>query len=111
MGFLCEMESVTRFRDTDHLAAYVGPVPSCYDSGEVKSRGEITSRAHKLLRDMIVESAWTAARRDPALQMASARLCERMPPNRAIIRTARKVLNRIYYVLKTKKEYVCGVVK
>jgi transposase len=72
MSFLCEMESVKRFRDTDHLAVYVGLVPPCHNSGEVKSRGEITSRAHKLLRDMIVESARTAARRDPALQMAFA---------------------------------------
>jgi transposase len=111
MSFLCEMEIVTRFGDTDHLASYVGLIPSCHDSGEEKSRGEITSRAHKLLRDMIVESAWTAARRDPALQMAFSRLCERMPPHSAIIRIARKVLNRIYYVLKTKKEYVCGVVE
>jgi hypothetical protein len=66
-----------------------------------KSRGEITSRAHKLLRDMTVESAWTATRHDPALQMAFTRLCERMPSNRAIIRIARKY--NLYRLFKTPR--------
>jgi hypothetical protein len=34
-----------------------------------------------------------------------------MEPNKAIIRIARKLLNRIYYVLKNKKEYDKNVIK
>jgi hypothetical protein len=59
---------------------------------------------------MLVESAWTAARKDPALHLAFCKLCQRMDANKAIIRIARKVLNRIYYTLKNQTEYVCGVV-
>ena len=32
-----------------------------------------------------------------------------MQTNKAIIRMARKLLNRIYYVLKNEKSYTCGI--
>ena len=111
MSFLTEIEDINRFSSSDRFASYVGLIPSSHSSGEKVNSGPITSRAHFLLRDMIVESAWQAARYDPALHLAYGDLCKRMKPNKAIIRIARKLLNRIYHVLKTKKEYVCGVVK
>ena len=111
MSLLTEIEDINRFSSTDHFASYIGLVPFCHDSGEKEKDGGITSRANRLLRDMIVESAWVAARKDPALLLAFSNLCKRMEPNRAIIRIARKLLNRIYNVLKTKTEYVCGKVK
>jgi transposase len=111
MTFLTEIEDINRFSSTDHFASYVGLVPSCSSSGEKENNGDITSRAKKILRDLIVESAWVAARKDPALHMAFCKLCKRMEPNNALIRIARKLLNRMYYVLKNKKEYVCGKVE
>jgi transposase len=111
MIFLTEIEDINRFSSTDHLAGYVGLIPFCHDSGENENNGSITSRAHKLMRDMIAESSWIAVRRDPALHLAYCKLCKRMEPNKAIIRIARKLLNRIYHTLKTKKEYVCGKVE
>jgi len=111
MSFLTEIEDINRFSSTDHMAAYVGLIPSCHSTGEKENNGAITSRAHKLMRDMIVESAWRAAEKDPALHLAFCKLCKRMEPNKAIIRIARKLLNRIYHTLKTKTVYVCGVVE
>ena len=111
MTFLTEIEDINRFSNTNYFAAYVGLVPSCHDSGEKKNDGSITPRAKTKMRDMFVESAWIAARKDPALHLAFCNYCKRMEPNDAIIRIARKLLNRIYYVLKTQKEYVCGVVE
>jgi transposase len=110
MTFLTEVEDINRFFNTDHFAAYVGLIPSCHSSGEKENDGEITHRSQKFMREMLVESAWTAAGKDPALQLAFSKLCQRMEPNKAIIRIARKVLNRIYYTLKNQTEYVCGVV-
>jgi len=80
-------------------------VPMCHSSGEKESKGELTFRGKLLLRSYLIESAWIAARIDPALQLAFSELCKRMPANNAIIRIAKKLLNRIYYVLKNKKEY------
>jgi transposase len=109
MSFLTEIEDIKRFPSSDHLAGFVGLVPSCHSSGEKENNGEITSRAHNLMREMIVESAWIAAGKDPALHLAFCTLCKRMEPNKAIIRIARKLLNRIYYMLKNKTKYVCGI--
>jgi len=111
MTFLTEIEDISRFSSTNHFASYVGLVPTCHNTGDKENDGDITGRAKKILRDLIVESAWSASRKDPALLMAFGKLCKRMEPNNALIRIARKLLNRIYYVLKTKNEYVCGTVE
>jgi transposase len=111
MILLTEMETVERFEDTDHFAAFVGLVPNRHNSGDVKNDGEMTFRGQATLKKSIIESAWTAARKDPALSLAYSGYVQRMEPNKAIIRIARKLVNRIYFVLKNKKEYVICVVK
>jgi len=111
MTFLTEIGDINRFPSIDHFVSYVGLIPSCRSSGEKENTGDITSRAKKVLRDLIIESAWCAARKDPALHLAFGNLCKRMEPNNALIRIARKLLNRIYYVLKNKTEYVYAIVK
>jgi transposase len=111
MTMLTEIEDINRFRNTNHFASYVGLVPSCHSSGENSLTGEMTSRTHKYMLSMLIESSRTAARYDPALLLSYSNLCRRMEPNKALIRIARKILNRIYYMLKTKTKYVCGVDK
>jgi hypothetical protein len=71
----------------------------------------MTARGQSKLKKSLVESAWIAVRIDPALSLAYNKYVKRMEPNKAIIRIARKLLNRIYVVLKNKREYVTGVVK
>ena len=111
MTLLTEIETIERFENTDHFAGFVGLVPSKHDSGEVKKNGEMTFRGQAKLKKTIIESAWIAARRDPVLSLAYNNYVKKMEPNKAIIRIARKLLNRIYVVLKNKNEYVTGVVK
>jgi transposase len=107
---MTEIETIERFKNTDHFAGFVGIVPTKHDSGEVKRNGEMTFRGQARLKTIIVESAWVAARTDPALSLAYCKYLKRMEPNKAIIRIARKLLNRIYVVLKNKQEYVTGIV-
>jgi hypothetical protein len=57
-----------------------------------------------------VESAWIASRKDPSLAYSFTQLCKRMQPHEAIIRIAKKLLNRIRYVMKNEKEYVPSVI-
>jgi hypothetical protein len=59
----------------------------------------------------LIESSWVAVRKDPALLMSFNELSKKMQKNNAIVRIARKLLNRIRYVLKNKQEYVSAVVK
>lgn len=109
--FLTEIETIERFVNTDHLAGFVGLVPNYHSSGDKSGNGEMTFRGQKALRRSLIESAWIAVRYDPALTMSYHEYVKRMEANKAIVRIARKVLNRIYFVLKNKQEYVSGVVK
>lgn len=109
--FLLEIGDVSRFSNSDHLASFIGLVPDTRSSGEKDAKTGITSRSNRNLRELFIEGAWTAIRKDPALTLAYENLRKRMEPNKAIIRIARKINNRVLYVLRTKKEYVPVVVK
>ena len=111
MTFLTEIEDISRFNNSDKLAGYIGLIPTSHASGEKEGKGEMTFRGQAQMKSMLIESSWFAARIDPALSSCFSSLVQRMEPNKAITRIARKVLNRIYFVLKYKKEYVCSVVK
>jgi len=108
---LTEIETIERFGNTDSLAGFVGLVPNYHSSGEKANTGEMTFRGNNLLRSLLIENSWIAVRHDPAMMMSYHNYIKRMEANKAIVRIARKMLNRIYFVLKNKKEYVSGVVK
>lgn len=107
---LFELQDITRFKRFDYLCSYVGLVPDTSDSGDTKRTKGITHRHNYYLRTALVESSWAVIRKDPALLMMYKKYCNRMDKNKAIIRIAKHLLSRINYVLKTKKEYVTGVV-
>ncbi len=109
--FLVEIESIERFLNTDHFAGFVGLVPNYHSSGEKSNNGEMTFRGQKTLKSLLIECSWTAVKSDPALILSYHNYVKRMEPNKAIVRIARKLLNRMYYVLKNKMDYVPGVVK
>ena len=109
--FLTEVETITRFNNNDQLHSFVGIVPSTRSSGEKDVVGNITSRGHSILRSAIIESAWIAIKHDPALMKTYHDYCKRMEPNKAIVRIAKKLSNRISFVLKNKQPYSLSVVK
>ena len=111
LAFLTQIENINRFPNTNSFAGYLGLVPNCHSSGDKENTGEMTYRGNKWLRELLMESAWTAARKDPALHLAYVNYCKRMQPNKAIIRIARKLLNRIYYVLKYEREYTTSIMQ
>jgi transposase len=111
MVILTEIETIDRFETFDQLCGFIGLVPSTHSSGDHEVIGNITPRGHSVLRTAIIESAWMAARLDPALNKCYHDYCKRMEPNKAIIRIARKLTSRIRFVLKNNQPYVCSVVK
>jgi transposase len=111
MLFLAEIEDINRFENSDKLAGFIGIVPTCHASGEKDRKGEMTPRGHNYMRKGLIESSWTAARKDPALSLCYHQYCMRMEPNQAISRIARKLINRIFFVLKNRKKYENGIVK
>ena len=105
MIILTELIDIHRFATLDHLANYCGLVPGEHSSGEQEIITGISRRRNPQLRALLIECAWVAARKDPALVMVFNRLATRMPKNKAIIRIARKLLNRIRFVLKQQQIY------
>ena len=85
-------------------------VPNVHGSGDTERVGHLTHRGNDILKCQIIESAWMAIRRDPALMLQYQELIKRMKPSKAIIRIVRKLINRIRYVLKNQQPYVMGVV-
>lgn len=111
MTLLTEIYDINRFKTLDKLCGYVGLIPNTNSSGETDHKTGITNRRNAHLRRIVIESAWTAVRKDPALMMAFNELCKHMTKTKAIVRIARKLLNRIRYVLKNQREYVPAVIQ
>lgn len=105
-----ELMDINRFDRLDKLSAYVGFSPSTDSSGEKERVLGISKRHNRLLRSMMIEAAWTAVRRDPALTAKYGELLSRMEPQECIIRIAKKLLNRVMYVWKKDRDYVMSVV-
>lgn len=105
-----EIGDFRRFKNNDTFCSYIGLIPTTYSSGEKEITGNITPRSNNILRNGIIEAAWIARRRDPSLALAYNELCKRMKPNQAIIRIAKKLLNRIRHVMINETEYVYAVV-
>ncbi len=107
---LTEIEDILRFKNLDQLCSFVGLVPTTNSSGEKENVGTITRRSNLFLRSVIVEAAWVASKKDPSLMYSYGLLCKRMEPNKAIIRIAKKLINRIRYVIKNETAYVYSVI-
>ncbi len=109
--FLLEIGDIRRFKGFDQLNNAIGFYPGSNSSGEKSQDTGISKRRHKQLRTMLVEAAWQAVKKDPAMLEAYEQLTKRMKGNEAIIRIARKLLRRMRAVLISEQEYVNGVVK
>lgn len=102
---LSEIEDFKRFKNLSRLCSFVGLIPTTNSSGEHDRSGRITPRSNKPIRTVLIESAWIATRNDPALALKFNELCKRMKSNEAIIRIAKKMLNRIRSVMINEKQY------
>jgi len=111
MILLTEIGEIRRFPSIDELTNYVGLIPDTNASGEKEQVGGVTQRSHPQLRWVLIEASWRAVPKDPALMMAFKEYCKRMRKTKAIVKIARKLLNRIRYVLKNRVEYVPAVLE
>lgn len=108
---LTELQDINRFENFKKLNSFIGFKPMVHASGEHDWRGRMTYRRHNALRSALVECAWTTVGKDPIMQHRYEELKKRLTAKRAIIIIARKLLSRIYYVLKNQKPYELGLAK
>ncbi|HKI45622.1 MAG TPA: IS110 family transposase [Balneolales bacterium] len=111
MILLTELIDISRFENCNQLRSYIGIVPGENSTGEEESITGLPPRRNPFLRTLIIEAAWVAVRKDPAMILAFTELSARMKKNEAIIRIARKLVNRIWYVLTRNQPYQLGVVE
>lgn len=109
LTWLTELGPLDRFAGFDQLCSYVGLVPGEHSSGATRRVTGLDRRGNARLRALLVQNSWTAVRKDPALLACYNHLTRRLPKQQAIIRIARKVLRRLYRVLRTREPYVLGV--
>lgn len=107
---LSEIMDINRFGKFDELAAYVGLAPAVQSSGERERNLGIMKIHNRKLRKILIEAAWIAVRQDPALTSCYNGYIKRMSKQRAIIKIAKKLLNRMRGIWKKRGEYVMGVI-
>lgn len=99
---LCHIGDVQDFKNAGKLAAYFGIVPKVNNSNDAQRTGRITKRGNKLARKTLVQCTLIAKRYSPYLHRFYEHIKSTRGAGKAIIATARKLLNTIFYTLKNK---------
>jgi len=107
--FIAEVGSVSRSKNFKHLTSLVGLMPTTYQSAGTHKTQGVTPRCLSILRSYLVETAWQAVRIDPVMQEYYRKHAGKKP-NDIIVKVARKLLSRIYGVLRTETAYEIGLV-
>jgi transposase len=110
MTLLSEIYDIKRFKNLEHLKSYVGLVPSTHSSGTTVREYSLTMRRNKYIRRILIECAWVAIRKDPALLHVFNKLTKRMKSQQAITRIAKKLISRLRHVWISGEPYIIGVV-
>lgn len=97
---LCNIGNIEDFENKKKLGAYAGLVPRVYESNETVRHGRITKRGDKIFRTTLVQVALIAIKYNEYLRGFYLRLKQKKGSGKAIIATARKVLEIIYDTLK-----------
>ena len=90
---------VRDFESSRKLSSYTGMVPKVYNSGGQVNHGRITKRGNKILRTTLVQVTLIAIRYSPYLRSYFVKKKHLKGSGKAIISTARKMLDIIYNTL------------
>ncbi len=100
------LEPVERFQRAKEIAAYCGLDPMEHSSGETVRYGHISKQGNRLLRHTLVEAAMSAARCEEELGRFYRKLRgKRKAHGVAIVAVARKLVLRLYRMLRERKDY------
>jgi transposase len=109
IALITELGDINRFPHINHLSSFVGLVPRVKQSGETSYNAGMTFRCNEYLRTLLIESSWQAIRQVPALMQYYNQHIVNNKGQKVIVKVARKLLNRVRYVMKTRQPYVTGV--
>ena len=100
---LAYTDEVERFRRGKDYCSYFGMTPKLDESGSTRRMGHISKQGPSVVRWLIVESAWRAISKSPAMQKFYQRVMRRQDKRKkiAIVATARKLLSVMRAMLMT----------
>jgi transposase len=101
------LEPVTRFDRARRIAAYCGLDPQEHSSGDTTRFGHISKQGNRLLRFLLVEAAHTAVAtgQDDDLRRFYFHLRSKKHPAVATVAVARKLVLRLYRMLRDEIDY------
>jgi transposase len=105
MALVAAIGDVTRFRDGDHVAGYLGLVPSTRQSGEHCYHGPITKSGHSQARSMMIQAAHHLMKTPGPLGAFVRRLARRKGYCVAVVAAARKMVTIAFLMLKRNEPY------
>lgn len=105
LTLIAALGDITRFRDGDHAASYLGLTPIVRQSAGKSYRGSITKAGSSTTRAMLTQAAQHASEHPGPLGAFFRRLKKRKARNVAIVATARKLVTIAYLMLKNNEPY------
>ncbi len=102
---LAALGEVTRFRDGDHAASYLGLVPSIRQSAENCYHGPITKAGNGHARWVLIQAAQHVRLHPGPLGVFFRRLAKKKNHNVAVVATARKLVVIAWHLLTKNEPY------
>lgn len=99
------LDPVQRFDRARRVAAYCGLDPKEHSSGDSQRFGHISKQGNRLLRFLLVEAAHAAIRQDDSLRRFYFRIESRKNSAVAFVAVARKLVLRLYRMLREEIDY------
>ena len=101
MVFLTEMGDMSRFANRRRVAAFLGLVPACYESGETDDRkGHITHQGPFRMRKVLCQAVWARVRYDKKEKDVYERIVGRNPKHKkiAVVACMRRLSIRMWHI-------------
>ena len=96
---------IQRFPRGKHVASYLGLIPKEDSSGSRRRLGAISKQGNSFMRFLLVQAGMRAAAKDPELRRAYKRLTNKKHHGVAKVAIARKLVVRLYWMLRTNQRY------
>jgi transposase len=103
-----ELGNLKQFSSVTKLYSFTGLTPSEFSSGEHSRKGHISRQGSARIRKTLVECAWRAIEKDPALKSDFERISVRAGKKRAIVGVARRLIGRVRACFNSNTLYTIG---
>jgi transposase len=105
LTIVAEIGDIYRFPNHKKLASYSGLVSRIYETSDKTHYGKIKKEANTYLRNILLEAVPHLIKKDPDIYSYYQRILIKKGKNKARIAVARKLITRIFYMLKENKTY------